>query len=274
MSVQTLDHVLATGRGIERSFCCPVHGDSHASASVNVVKGVWVCYACHAHGAVGEARIPEIEQIVEILVGSVKPRVYPESWLDLFDAHYPSAYWVGRFGREVAEANRCGTDPLSGAATYPMRSPKGEVWGVVARANGTPKYKYPYGVSAAMTLFGDLGQADVVVLVEGAADVMALQQEGIPENWRVLGCYGAGVHYPQLQLVFDCGPHVIVAAFDDDDAGRNATQRAESQLGEFVPVVSHPWSSIGAKDPGEAPLGTRVDSIRNTLTQTQHAKYA
>ena len=274
MVIQTLDHVLATGRGIERSFCCPAHGDAHASASVNVIKGVWVCYACGAHGQVGEKIIPELDQILALLSGGAPPRVYSESWLDIFDADHESDYWVSRVGSAVARENRCGTDPVSGHPTYPIRSREEEVWGVVVRYDKAPKYMYPAGVSATATLFGRRYSASVVVLVEGAADVMALQQSGLPPGWAALGCYGAGLHMPQKQLVVDCSPRVVIAAFDDDEAGRNAMKRAESQLIDVAPVVSHRWGSIGAKDPGEAPPEKRIQALRSTLASTPYARFA
>lgn len=272
--MQTLEHVLATGRGVERSFCCHVHGDTNASASVNVVKGVWVCYACGAHGFIGETRVPEIEHILAVLNGAGPSRVYPESWLDVFDADHVSSYWAGRFGEDVAASNRCGTDPVSGQPTYPMRSPEGGVWGVVVRSDRNPKYRYPQGVSAASTMFGQRKPAPVVVLVEGAADVMALEQAGLPDQWVALGCYGAGTHMPQRQIIIDCNPRVIVCAFDDDDAGRSAAKRTETQLSDVAPVLSHPWSNINAKDPGEAPVHHRITSLRTTLTNSPYAKYA
>ena len=37
--------------GGDKSIHCPVHDDSHKSASVNSDKGVWVCYACNGGGA-------------------------------------------------------------------------------------------------------------------------------------------------------------------------------------------------------------------------------
>lgn len=37
--------------GGEKSILCPVHDDSHKSASVNSDKGVWVCYACAGAGS-------------------------------------------------------------------------------------------------------------------------------------------------------------------------------------------------------------------------------
>lgn len=38
-------------QGGEKSILCPVHDDSHKSASVNSDKGVWVCYACAGAGS-------------------------------------------------------------------------------------------------------------------------------------------------------------------------------------------------------------------------------
>jgi len=35
----------------ERPFKCPVHDDSHASASVNRSRGLWNCHACGAGGS-------------------------------------------------------------------------------------------------------------------------------------------------------------------------------------------------------------------------------
>lgn len=272
--MSTLDEVLATGRGIERSFKCPVHGDTHASASVNVLKGVWVCYACGAHGKTGEEIIPELDHIMDILAGITKPRTFTEAWLDMFDAHYTSPYWADRFGSDVAYANRCGTDPIGGDPTYPMRSPDGDVWGVVIRNGGTPKYLYPLGVSAATTLYGERHPAEVVVLVEGAADVMAIEQAGIPETWVVLGCYGAGTHIPQISLIADCGPKLVICAFDDDDAGRNAMTRTQTQLVDVAPTLSHHWSTIGVNDPADAPVADRVTAINNTIKESKYAKHA
>ncbi len=37
--------------GGEKSILCPIHDDSHKSASVNSDKGVWVCYACNGRGS-------------------------------------------------------------------------------------------------------------------------------------------------------------------------------------------------------------------------------
>ena len=233
----TLADALASGRGVERPFQCQVHDDTNASASVNVLKGVWYCYACHAHGVVdGDDAIPSAEDLLKLLEEEEPARVYAESWLDAFDADHPSPYWEGRFGYRTARHYRCGTHPMTGAPTYPIRDSLGRVGGVVVR-NETmdPKYKYPYGVRTSETFFGDMGLARVVVLVEGAGDVMAIHQAGIPAGWSVRGCYGSGLHWPQARIIAEESPDVVISAFDDDRAGhladRAGTLRAALSAG-------------------------------------------
>jgi DNA primase len=42
------------GQGEQAKVRCPFHDDQHASCSVNLTKGVWHCFACHAKGNVLE----------------------------------------------------------------------------------------------------------------------------------------------------------------------------------------------------------------------------
>lgn len=248
----TLADAIASGRGTERSFNCPVHDDSRASASVNVAKGVWTCYACGAKGKVDGMDAPDASAILASMRAEKPAREYPEAWLDLFDAAGPSPYWASRFGHDIAAKFRCGTHPLNGAPTYPIRNDSGRVVGVVVRSEGVPKYLYPPGVSTSRTLFGQLRPAPVVVLVEGAADAMALEAHGASGmGWTVLGCYGAGLHAPQVDLVAMLAPRLVVLAFDDDDAGRSAALRSEALLGSMAPCMSVQWGRIGGTDPAD-----------------------
>lgn len=270
----TLDEALSHGRGTERAFCCPVHDDSNASASLNVGKGVWYCHACKANGTV-EGHVPSVEEIIKILAGEVEPRTYPESWLDLFDAHGPSEYWATRFGEETANKHRCGTSYENGMPTYPMRDSLGRLLGVVTRHEGQKaKYMYPAGVRTSATFYGAYKPSQVVVLVEGAGDVMALEQAGIPDHWTVLGCFGSGLHSPQVQLIADLAPKLVIAAFDDDEAGWGASERATFQLHDIAPVLSHQWSTVGANDPGDVSPQHRITSINNTILNSPYKKHA
>lgn len=267
----TLAEALALGQGIERPLNCPSedHDDVHASASVNMAMGVWYCHSCHAHGVVSD-HVPALDEALSILAGRTRSRVYVESWLDIFDAYQPSPYWSGRYGMGVAERFRCGTHPFTGNPTYPLRGPEG-VRGVVQRQEGTPKYLYPPGVRISDTFFGieSLHPKGVVVLVEGASDVMAIHRDQMPHNWSVLGCYGSGVHAPQVDLLRDASPRLIVAAFDADTAGYNAVDRAIASCSDIAPVIHHDWAWNGVNDPGDLMAGDAMSALRDTVGTAQ-----
>lgn len=276
----TLDDALARGRGIERPFCCPVHEDRQASASVNVVNGYWYCYACAAKGTI-EGHVPDPNDALKALEDSEKPpRIFAEAWLDIFDAHHPSAYWAGRFGKDVATLYRCGTDPMTGAPTYPLRTQHGAILGVVQRVGGDQKYKYPYGPRTSQTLFLShkkrpgfkISHSDVVVLTEGASDVLAFAQAGIPATWRVAGCFGAGTHLPQASIIADMTPKIIVTAFNNDKAGHEATERTAEMLGHIAPVLSVPWGSVTCNDIAEMDTASRIHLVRAIISTHGHGE--
>lgn len=267
---RTLDDVLADGRGTERAFQCHKHDDQHASASVNVLSGLWVCYACGARGTVA-GHVPDPSLVVRSLSEDAPPRQYPEAWLDLFDGNGTTGYWADRVGQATAEHFRCGTHPVTGAPTYPMRDLSGRILGVVVRSDEAPKYRYPYGPRTSETFFSShnrLVRKPVAVLVEGAPDVMALYDSGLPDRWQVLGCYGAGLHAPQIEALRDSNPSIIVAAFDGDAAGQMAIERAAIQcdgLGTFVSVA---WDRFypGVKDAADVVPTERIGVIARAIT--------
>lgn len=252
----SLADALELGQGTERPFRCPVHDDTNASASVNVVKGLWCCYACGASGRVdGYKKAPDYQAIVAAMSGVNRPEPIAHDWLDIFDANGPSPYWAKRYTPAVAARFRCGTHPVTGNPTYPVCGPNGEVWGVVQRTESQPKYLYPPNVAISTTLFNYppiSARVDVVVLCEGAADVMALHKA--PRRWAVLGCYGAGLHARQAELVLALSPSRVVLAFDSDEAGRRACDAAAASLQGSADVVSVDWFTLTggkASDPGD-----------------------
>jgi hypothetical protein len=272
IGVITLERAISEGRGVERPFTCHAHENNSITASVNIMKGVWFCYSCYAHGWL-EDHVPSVDEAISVMNGETNPRIYPEEWLDIFDADHVSPYWVGRIGIDVAAENRCGTDLLTGAPTYPIRDEHSRVVGVVTRHEKIdPKYRYPAGVSTSRTFYGQVNKCEVLILLEGAGDVMALQQAGLPEGWNAVGCYGAGLHYPQIALVASMNPKVVIAAFDDDPAGRAAQARSMDMLDDLVPVLSHLWLTVGGKDAGEVPVEARIPSLEKTLTARNHMK--
>src|SRR5690348_1384064 len=126
----TLEEALAVGQGTERPFRCFEHDDSTASASVNIVKMVWYCHACHAKGAVNSKRTPKLEELAAMLKPEEACRVYPEAFSELYSA---PVYWHQRFEPWVCWDKGLGEDPFSGDATFPVHTAGGRYAGVGRR---------------------------------------------------------------------------------------------------------------------------------------------
>jgi len=270
MSYASLEDALASGHGIERPFCCPVHGDSNASASVNVIKGVWCCYACKATGTVDGKKAPSPELLESMLGKGEGGRTYPESYLELFDYtgdDYGACYWSTRFPAWVAACARLGQDPFTGEATFPVRTPEGVLAGVGRRRNDPdahPRYVYPFNWSASRVMFAPFmphHQERVLVIVEGAADAAAIAEVGA----EVRACYGSALHLPQREYVARLNPKLVLVAFDNDSAGNAGWLDAKDQLSDLAPIVRVNWEPGG--DPAGTPYGDRVSRLHEALAR-------
>lgn len=226
----TLHEALIYGQGVERPFLCPVHGDSRPSASVNTIKNVWYCYSCGASGGLtGEDALmdPDYDVMSVWFTDMMEAEhVYPEAWLDRWDAGDPHPYWVGRVGAAATRHFRLGWDHERESATYPFRSWTGQPLGVVRRGfrEDGPKYLYPKGLDVGQHLFNYSDtHRRLVVLVEGAVDAIALWNVGI----HAFAIYGSQLSDTQIQLIDRVDPEFVVTAFDADEAGRSASWDVE-----------------------------------------------
>jgi len=255
----TLEYVLSHGRGVERAFCCPVHDDKNPSASVNVVKGVWCCYSCGAHGDTsGVIYDLDIDQVMEELdLDEEEREPYPESWLGLFTSGEVHSYWLSRFTPEACRHFQLGYDTTHDACTYPLRTPAGALLGVVHRRlhGERPKYRYPMHVKISELLFNySYAQRRIVVLVEGAMDAVAAWEAGVD----AFAVYGDNLSRSQLQLIHRVAPRQVILAYDSDKAGREATERSRellvaAGLGVTVARINH---DLG-KDLGDLTIDER-----------------
>ena len=270
-----LDDAVANGRGVERPFQCHMHDDSHASASVNVEKGVWCCYACGASGRVdrkGSTLTKDMRRTMELLDGTTRPQHYPPEWLDVFDAAGTHPYWIKRFGAQTCRKWRLGIDLLTGDPTYPLWDEYGNVLGVVRRTGATPKYLYPAGVSVSRLMFGYrlAIRRNIAVLVEGAADAIAvdaaLKYLDSSLDVGVYATYGCGLHRPQQSMLEYRAPKRVLMGFDMDDAGRRAAYR-DYGLAISSSVVEWP-----CKDPGECTDEQIATAIEEAVYDRVHLR--
>lgn len=280
---RTLEEALTRGRGRERAFRCPVHGDSHASASVNVLKGLWFCYVCGAKGTTDEIIEGDDFQfgqsVIELLDETNEVTVYPEQWLDLF--HRPGVatpYWRDRFEQRTIDHFRLGYNGLRSvngesrpSPCYPLRDPYGRVHGLVYRQlEHQPKYVYPPHSKVSDRLYGyTVGRREHVLLVEGACDAMACWEVG-HEAWAL---FGAQISETQIRLLHQAGVQHIGLVMDNDLAGRRAVDGWITDTGKRVVgleerlaqegfvTVRVDWSGVEAKDIEEADKKLRTSLL-------------
>ena len=276
----TLQEAIETGRGIERPFRCEVHEDSQASASVNIVKGVWFCHACHASGRVGDKKAPAPDDLAAMLAPEKAIRRYALAWLELFQIRRPdaSAYWLERFTPEMVWYHQLGQDPFTGDATFPVYTPYGQLAGVgrrrveeVENEDGTlrkrSRYLYPKGWSASMSLGGLPGgrvePMPVVCIVEGMADATAVWETGCP----AVAQWGSQLHQPQVEQLARLNPKLILLGQDMDEAGERGVSLAFKQLRRVAPLVRVHWAR---KDPAESHAEARMSALLRAVRRSDY----
>jgi 5S rRNA maturation endonuclease (ribonuclease M5) len=267
-SFRSLKEALETGRGSERPFNCPVHDDRNASASVNVDKNVWYCFSCDASGKTQDG-VHDLTYI-PMLKDAPIPEL-PELMLSYTNMWSFSGYWTARYGREVAAEFQTGTDPVTGFPTIPVFGQMGQLYGFIKRNTGTegPKYLYPVGLPVSRLLFNHhnvQANPDLLVLVEGASDVMALHQWPIPPSAAVVAVMGSGLHVVQADLVRALNPHYVLVAMDADEAGDRGSERSIERLRQVgVRGDVYNWRSYGVNDPGELRQNPWTQLISTTV---------
>ena len=280
--------------GTEWTIMCPSpeHNDARPSASIYVGEpmerlrggktvirkpGTWFCYSCHRAGRITSDTIesyePSYDRNLQVALENLEEheqRVYPESWLGLYESPggvHP--YWLGRFEEDTSRRHRLGYDFETHAGTYPFRDPAGRVLGVVRRfldPESRMKYRYPAGVEKSELLYGYHWaverDASSVILGEGALDAVAMD-EAITGDMAALAIYGSRVSQAQVKLINRLYPKTIFFAFDDDDAGLDALEHAWTQDWCTTDLRYVQWS---AKDPGELSVSRRRSDIEGAVS--------
>ena len=267
----TLEEAMTSGQGIERPFRCEVHDDSQASASVNVLKGVWFCHACHASGKVGDKKAPKPEELLAMLEPEKAARVYPEAWLELFTIapDDDEAYWRQRFTPWVIWSMGLGQDPFSGSATFPVYTPGGKLAGVGKRfvdEEGNKRYMYPRGWSAAMQVGGTRGRTTatpVVCITEGYADATSVWEVGC----AAVAQWGSQLHKPQIEMIARMAPKLILLGQDMDEAGERGVSMAFKQLHRIAPLKRVYWPR---KDPAASSAGHRLEALEKAVSAADY----
>ena len=158
----------------------------------------------------------------------------PEGWRSLASAFpdYDSRQLV-EAGLVIDNDEGKRYDRFRGRVMFPILDSRGEVIGFGGRVIGAGEPKYLnspetplfekgrelYGLTQARRAIRDQHR---VIVVEGYMDVVALAQAGVEYAVATLGTATSAVHVQKLLRMAD----QVIFAFDGDQAGRNAAQRA------------------------------------------------
>ena len=259
-----------TRAGDEWTCLCPYHDDTSPSFSVNVKRGLFICFACGAKGTVAdlakflrvgapsivvteESEKDKVSNLLEGLRGLKEDKgnsVIPESFLARFNN--PTNYWKHRgFSKETIEFFGLGYDAMSNHAIIPLRESGGGLVGVIRRQldeDAMPRYLYPKGFKINQHLFNanTVQKYDRIAIVEGSLDCIACHESGIPAV-AILGSYVSNTQYDMLRKL---NPDYFVVMTDRDNAGRRAAGQIMAELGRRVLAPEYKNSWIG-KDPAD-----------------------
>ena len=257
-------HRASTG---ELRGCCPVHHDSNPSWAANpFTPGILCnCFACN------DGKGPLQKIVAKVLNVSWKEarrfierfgfydeiefsgapekshQAFHKTTFAFYEKARPSRYLLKRgIPQKIQEFCRIGID---GNRVLIPWTENDEIVGIEERRSDDKTYKgmyYPF--ERADYLYAPMGlDSRRLILTEGALDVMRAYALGI----RGIAATGtASISERQIEIVKRMNPEYIVAAFDNDRAGYNASCRVFNVFGDSTVVLLMPFPK-GVKDIGE-----------------------
>lgn len=255
---------------------CPFHKGGRETRPALVVyldSARWRCHACGERGTVTElmARLGlqdfEAERInadVRSMHGGSTKRkptehpVCPEYHLGPFNRRPLNLIRDG-FSRGILDEMEVGFDTGRSRVIYPVRSPKGQLHGVVGGAvfpETSPDYQTHYGSEAKYIAYGTsqgfpfqldpkwslwnyhrvrtIESPEPVVVVEGFKALMWVKMAGIR---KVVAACGTSFEEGQVILLARLGGPQYLLFLDNDKAGRLAATKLKAALREMRPDV-------------------------------------
>ena len=235
----------------EFSIVCPFHDDTIASCSINIDKGVWICFAGCGKGSLAYflQRVLHLDQEELQLLLVQKDFNFDFNFFDDFfevedtlpevalpDDFNPNKYplWIFQrgFTKEVLQEWGCGSNQF-GDLVIPIYDDSAKLVGTVTRRqNMTPKYLYSKGLKKSKVLFGShkLQASSFICITEGTLDAMWLHQHGYP----AVAILGMDVSSTQDLLLTKLPTSELVLCLDNDEAGRIGFNKVFNSLNDFL----------------------------------------
>ena len=276
-----LDIPLTAQRGDEVQGFCPMHKkrtgkeDLHPSWWINGTTGAHICFSCGYKGnvytLVGDLRGLDyfdakefIEEQVEIPLDSLLKRI--KELPEYVPANDPIGMSEARLAvftdppinelkkrfltPESAKHHGVLWDEKNNAWILPIRDPENySLLGWQEKgASGRFFRNQPAGVKKSRTVFGvEVMATDILMIVESPLDVVRLAVAGVE---GAIATYGAILSEDQGKIMRRA--EKVIAAFDNDDAGKKASQQIHGFARKYGMDLSYfNYTGIDVKDVGD-----------------------
>ena len=226
----------------EFSIRCPFHEDGVASCSINIDKGVWICFAGCGQGTLKnflrkylDCNNVELEKmlidsqmdfdvdIFDDLQATIEQR--EEYFMEADTSTFPSWIFERGFSEQILREWGCGTTEYQDLV-IPIHNLESTLVGsVTRRINAIPKYMYSKGLRKSEVIFGAHKLTEpkkYICITEGSLDTMWLTQNGYPS----VAILGATTSRKQLGILKSLQTEEFILCFDNDEAGQRAISRA------------------------------------------------
>lgn len=273
----------------ELSILCPLHNDSSPSATINVDKGLFHCFAGCRSGSIRiflKAYLGYGQLELDLFLRSFKLKEETSIWKeDLFlkeevdDFQQPEIIfpfkqdvvpsWIFKRGFNKVTLRKwgCGMSD-DNALAVPIKDDNGRLVGWVTRSDPAKGkvYLYSSGLKTSKVLFGSYNiksEQKFVCLTEGTLDTMWLDQNGIPS----VALLGLNLSKHQEQLISRLPTSEIVLCLDNDDAGKVAAKNISVRLSNYFPIsfIELPKSVKDVQDVRESKEIINIVSRRTTI---------
>ena len=238
----------------EVSILCPFHDDNSESCSINLDKGVWICFAGCGQGSlksfIQEYKDWDFKQVNQYLVSYkdthskrlfIEPPIVEEGPLPEVNVPFklgmvPKWIFDRGFDKQSMKKWLCGISPANGLI-IPVKDINFRTVGWITRQEKQiPKYLYSKGLKKSHILFGQpyIRDCEYVCVTEGPLDAMWLNQLGFP----AVALLGMSMSEKQKDLILTLPTKEIILCLDNDEAGQRGKKRAFELLDNKI-KVSH-----------------------------------
>ena len=236
----------------EISILCPFHHDTSESCSINIDKGVWICFAGCGQGSlksfIQEYKEWDFKQVNNYLVNYkdtyskslfTQPTLVVDGPLPEVNIPYKTGMvpkWIFDRGFDKKSMRKwlCGITPSNGLVIPVKDKDFRTVGWIIRQQNQIPKYLYSKGLKKSHILFGQpyIRECEYVCVTEGPLDAIWMNQLGYP----TVALLGMSMSSKQRDLLLTLPTKEIILCLDNDDAGRIGKDRAFKLLDNKIRV--------------------------------------